>query len=656
MRRLAATVLGLMLAGCGEPELSSTGPSDEPPPVSEPPAAIEACRADAESFVLRTMPLVHGRRPLGSSEVRMLADVIDDLDAHGRDGRREVTRGMADGETYRRRWGSELMDLLRTRRWGPRTLIGCYGNRGPAAETAALAEFVRERPITESFPDGPWTMRDLIESTLRADDLRPLLRADLVVRMSAPIDDANTSPEDLEQARRTNFGRAFEAVYLGRRFECLGCHRDDASVTDHPDPQLDRFWPVAQGLEQAVYPSDEDTLHAVFRWEGVADGELAPWGSEGCGFIQVSRDRDPYPSVAAVGGALPAGAHVLDLQQRLDEGLAQLEEHGWSDRPSSGAEALAQLVVLHLVDGLWASATGQRLTLDHGTPRNEAQAKRLRTLAVELVRSGYSLRALLVEIAADPHVDQAVPSECELEGPEPLPAIFEPFAAADPEIGPGANGVGHRVHRRDPFALLDEAHRLLGRTAPGQVMGQDGFDPERVGSLGAHLRESQPGHGGVDLLGVLAWEQALGAMPEAPAADRDAMEPTITLDDLVAASREEPSMTVGDLMIAIKDRVLAEPHIDAPERALVEALIELSWDAPAREVPWPRLHEAAERHAQLLMATPQFLLTGLERAPKGDAPRLVLPLARPASLCARWGPRLLSGEPWTCTDRGIVLR
>ena len=32
----------------------------------------------------------------------------------------------------------------------------------------------------------------------------------------------------------------FEAVFLGRRGECLGCHNGEASVTDHDDPARDR--------------------------------------------------------------------------------------------------------------------------------------------------------------------------------------------------------------------------------------------------------------------------------------------------------------------------------------------------------------------------------------------------------------------------------
>lgn len=658
MRIRAALLLAAALAlggGCLDGELPSDPPSDPPMddgPSPEPSPAVFACQADAQAFVRRTMPLLHGRRPLGSAEVRLLGRLIDDLDARGRDGRREVAAGLAAGDDYHRRWGSALMGLLRVRRAGHRVLARCHGERGPAAESEDLARFVQEHPPTDPFPGGPWTMRDLVESSLRADDLRPILRADLLFRMTAPIDDNNTAPEDLERSRRTNLGRSFEATYLGRRFECLSCHRSEASVTDDDNPDLDRFWPVAQGLEQAVYPTDEASMHAVFRWEGFADGELLPWGSDGCGAFSGERDVDPLPTPAALAGSLPPGATALDLQARLSEGLARLAAEGWSPRPSDRAQALAQLVVLNLADGLWASAAGQRLTLDHGTPRNAAQSERLRTLAITLVRSRYSLRALLVELAVDPHLDQAAPADCELDGPEPLPGLLDPFAAA--EVGPGLNGAGHAVHRRDPFALIDEASRLLGRPLPGQVLGQEGFDAVTAGALGAYLRESQPGHEGLDLFGVLRWEEHLAARVEAePGATADGLDASI--DALAIAAHEDPARSVGDLMIAVKDRVLADPGIDAEERALVEALVELPWDQSAHELTPERLRAAALRYGRVLLATPQFLLAGLERAPSGEAPRL-----RPArwsgtALCEHWGPRLLPGEPWTCSADGIAL-
>ncbi|MCH9680349.1 MAG: hypothetical protein K0V04_02860 [Deltaproteobacteria bacterium] len=644
-RRALALGLGTWLGACHGDDRPQEAGLDPSPPTHDP-AAVEACRGDAESFVMRSMPLLHGRRPLGSTEVRVLGNVVEQLEARGRDGRHVLARALADGDDYRRRWGSVLLDLLGTHRDGHRALGGCYGQRGPAAESDALARFVLAHPPEDAFAGGPFSMRDLIESSLRADDLRPVLRADLLVRMVLPIDDANTSPDDLERARRTNFGRGFEAVYLGRRFECLACHRDEASVTDHPDPALDRFWPVAQGLERLVYSADEDSLHAGFRFEGFADGEVEPWGLQGCGAIVVGRDDDPMPAAAYLAGPLPSGAHALDVQARLDAGLERLAERGWSDAPTDADQALGQLVVLNLVDGIWAAATGHRLTLDHGAPRNAAQAERLRVLAIAFVEAGYSLRAVLIAIAADPAIDQAVPSRCEVDGPEPLPPLFDPFT--------DENGVGHRVHRRDPFALYDEAHRVIGRALPGMVVHQPGFDAERVASLGAHLDESRPGHDGLDLLGSLTWERALVSLPQAPP-QLPSPGPSVALDELIEAAGRDPATTVGDLMVAVKDRVLTEPEVDAEERALVETLVGQPWARPTAQLDAPTLHAIAWRYARALMATPAFLLQGLEHAPGGRSPRLRTDATDPAKLCAYWAPRLLPGEPWTCTDFGVAV-
>ncbi len=651
--KAGAWALALVLAGCGA-EGVDLGAGDPEPPPDDAMQAARACRADAPTFVLRTLPWLHGRRAVGSTEVRVLAQLVHDLDARDRDGRRVLAHGLAQGQDYRRRWSLELLELLRTRRAGHRALPYCHGDRGPASDTTELARFVLEQPPGEAFHDPSWTMLDLIYSSLRADDLRPVLFADVLTRMAAPVSDANTSPEDLERARRTNFGRSFEAVYLGRRFECLGCHRDDASVTDHLDPALDRFWPVAHGLEQAVYAATEDATHAAFRWEGFGSGGQRPWGSEHCGYISVGHEGDLLGTEAFLGGPLPPGAHAIDVMERLRTGMERLAADGWSDAAPDGEVALAQLVVLHMVDGIWSAATGRRLTLDHGAPRNAAQSDRLRALAVVLVGSDYSLRTLLTEIATDVYADQSVPAACEGEGPEPLPAVFDPFATASPQLGPGANGVGHAVHRRDPLALVDAVHRLWGLPLPGTMTNRSGFDEALLGALGAYLRESEPGHDGLDVVGLLAWERALEALTPATA-QPSGQTPPLSLLDLVDAARDDRGAGVGTLMMAIKDRVLAEPVIDANERALIEALVELSWDQPAVDVDRTVLEGAAFRYARVLLASPQFLLTGLERAPSPVAPAMALPATQPAALCSHWGPQILPDEPWTCTNDGLTL-
>src|SRR5690606_21171587 len=110
-RAAGLLVAGWLLACGGEPSgsLDALDPSAEPEP-DDPAAAVEACRADAESFVLRVLPQLHGRHPLGSAEVRLLAGMVDQLEARDRDGRRMLARRLADGDDYRRRWGSELLD------------------------------------------------------------------------------------------------------------------------------------------------------------------------------------------------------------------------------------------------------------------------------------------------------------------------------------------------------------------------------------------------------------------------------------------------------------------------------------------------------------------------------------------------------------------
>lgn len=652
MKRWAAVVLMAAL-GCGPPATEEpVGAHPEPPPPDEAAPQLLQCRASSQVFARRTLGWLHGRGPLGAGEVVALGQIIDALeqppDAAVGTGRRAAAFAMLGGSTWRRRWQAEIFELLRVRRDGHRVLLACHGETGPAAQSPALAQFVLEAPPTRAFAGGPWTMRDLVESSLRADDLRPILFADLLTRMTGPVDDANTSPDDLEAARRTNLARNFEAVYLGRRAECRSCHNDEYSVTDHPDPALDRSWPVVVGLDRLALPTDEEELGAVFRYEGFAGEGLAPWGAQGCGTIAEHREGDPFGDTAFLGGPLPPGAQAVDLQQRLARGLSALHERGWTTAPTDGEQALAQLVVLHWVDGLWASASGHRLTLDHGYPRSQAAAQRLDRLARVLVDSEYSLRSVLVEIAVDLSLDQASPAACEGEAPLGLPPLFDPFREA--------NGPAHVVHRRDPLLLIDEAHRLFGRALPGQIIGQSGFDSAVVGALGTYLRDVAPGHDSVDLLGVLAWEVAVVEYAQAGA------DPAVTGEgpsvfEIIDAAEAESELTVGQLAEALRDRVVAEPIADDTERELVVELLGLPWERPVIQVDPGELRAAMLRYVRALLASPQFLLTGAFATPaETTAPSWQHPDASIRAACERWAPRMLGPEgPWACDDDGLQL-
>ncbi len=655
----AALAMLVALAACAEDPLAPFGEPDAPDEPHEPglalaPAPVRSpCPGSDEAFVFRALRLILGRRPAGVRELELLAATIRKLDDAGLPGRRVVAERLARGERYEQRWHNFMLDHLRVPRLGSTSSPDCHGRHGPAAAGPALAAFIRDHGPDEPVPSdmSGWSMADLFASAVALDDLRPLLRAQLLARQARPIGGNNVTPAELERARRVFLGRGFEAAYLGRRLERLPCHNSDSSVTDHPDPALDRSWPALPGLEAGVYgppaAAREDLAYAGFRVHGFIDGPLAPWGSLACGGVDPGRDGDLLGAAGHLAGPLPAGAHALDLEARLRSGLAQLHTDGLDAASANPEAALAGLVALNLADAVWRAASGRPLTLPHGQPRNGAQQALLRGLARALVDGGFSLRALVVEVAVHPYLDLDEPARCD----GALPPVLDPFAAA--------NHAGDGLRREDAWTLLDTAAHALGwRTVKRFPLPYGWEDEVLMRSLGAYLDDSEPGHRGLDLVGALAWERSVGAGRDpgwagaAPLHHDDAD----VITRLTAAAREDPTITVEDAALAVQDRVIQETAwTDAAHRAEIEALLALPLASPAAAHDPEILDAALRRLAGGLLMTPQFTLAGLPPPPWTHAPRLVLPEATAAALCQQHAPQLLDdlALTWRCDESGL---
>ena len=653
-RRRLALALALALAGCGEPGLAPSGDGQDPDLVPAPTTARSPCPGSDEAFSARALRLIQGRRPAGVRELELLAAAIRKLDAADLPGRRIVADSLAHGPRYEQRWQNFLLDHLRVPRLGSTSDPDCHGHPGPAAAGPALAAFIRDHGPDEPVPSdiSQWSMADLLASAVALDDLRPLLRAQLLARQARPIGGNNVEPAALERARRVFLGRGFEAAYLGRRLECLSCHNSDHSVTDSAEPAQDRSWPVVTGLETQVYgppaAAQEDAAYAGFRVHGFVDGPLAPWGSQACGTLDPGRDGDLLAVAGALAGPLPAGAHALDLEARLRDGLDQLTAGGLDAADATPESALAGLVALHLADAVWREASGRPLTLPHGLPRNPAQRAVLRDLTHALVDEGTSLRALVVEVAVHPYLDLDEPTHCDGR----LPPLLDPFAAD--------NHAGDGLRREDPWTLLDSAAHALGWPTPKRFPLPYGWEDEvLLRSLGVYLDESEPGHRSLDLIGALAWEHAVGAgsdpgwagpLPQGADADADA------ITRLIAVARATPSATVEDLALAVQDRVIQEPAwTDADHRAEAQDLLGLPLASLATAHDAMTLAAALRRLAGALLMSPQFTLAGLPPPPWTRAPQLALPEATTRALCEEHAPRIFADLPldWRCDDDGL---
>jgi len=646
-------VMPLTLTACSD---DPRAPLDDPkdPDLALAPTPLRSpCPGSDEAFAFRALRLIEGRRPTGVRELEQLAAIIRELDDAGLPGRRVVAEGLARGPRYEQRWHNFLLDHLRVPRLGSTSDPDCHGHPDLLAGPA-LAAFIRDHRPDEPVPSdmSEWTMADLFTSAVILDDLRPLLRAQLLARQARPVGGNNVAPAELERAQRVFLGRGFEAAYLGRRLECLPCHNGDASVTDHPDPALDRSWPVLKGLESGVYgppaAAREDTAYAGFRVHGFIDGPLAPWGGHACGGVDPGRSGDLLGAAGNLAGPLPAGAHALDLEARLRDGLAQLHADGLDAASTTPEAALAGLVALNLADAVWREATGRPLTLPHGQPRNAAQRALLRDLAHALVDGGFSLRALLVAVAVHPYLDLDEPARCD----GALPPVLDPFAAD--------NHADDGLRREDAWTLLDTAAHALGWRTPKRFPLPYGWEDEvLMRSLGTFLDDSEPGHRGLDLVGALAWERSVGAGTDpgwAGAAPLDHDDAADVITRLGAAARAAPTTTVEDLALALQDRVIQETAwTDADHRAEIEALLGLPLASAAAEHDPATLDAALRRLAGALLMTPQFTLAGLTPPAWIAAPRLVLPDTTSAALCQQHASQLLGDRAptWRCDESGL---
>jgi len=688
---ITASLIALVLSGCAD-GLGQPGDALDPDPPTLPspqlaeddlaaPPLRSPCPGSDADFAYRALRLIQGRRPYGVRELDLLAQMVRTLDEAGEPGRQLVARGLAEGDRYRQHWRGVLLDLLRIPRLGQTADIDCYARPGALSGSPELASWIRDAAPGDAPPPAlaGWTMADLLGSSLALDDLSPLLRAHLIIRNARPLAGNNVDPEELERAGRVFLGRGFEAAFLGRRLECIACHDGGgATVLDAIDPAEDRSWPVLPGLEDSVYGAphlaDEASAYAVFRVAGVVDHGPRPWGAgDDCprmALTSAEQGADPLGDPAYLGGPRGQGASVVDLEAALHRGLDRLRAEGLPAGAGDNTEteekekekdpeaALAAMVAIHLADAAWREASGHRLTMSHGQPRNPIQQAVLRELSASFVGGGYSLRELLVAIATHPLLDLDEPSACA----EELPALFDPFQAS--------NNAGDLVRREDPWRLLDSAAIALGWPTMQRFPLSSGWaDETLLRSLGAFIDETEPGHHGVDVVSALAWEAAVGdgldpAWRGPPTSDGDGD----VLSRLVELAAADPNATVLDLAIAVEDRILQESALAGPpsplraqQRAAIEGLLGLPMDAPAAELSAdPSDHDALvhalRRFAGALLTTPQFTLAGAPPRPT-PPPRLVLPEATARALCEALAPAILdpSELTWECDEQGLVL-
>jgi hypothetical protein len=640
----------LLLVAAGAALLGGQQVSAEraPDPQGAHPEAWTACQASDQAWVRRAILALTGRKPWGQAEVNAYEDVARGLVPAGAvvppprehvrvgrglsPGRRLVAEALMASDDFRLRWSDLFMDALHVVRIEDKSQKTCYGDPIPAPfDDGSLAAWVRDHQATDAMPPVPgFKMHELLSSALEQDDLSVLYRAHLFAMMSRPIYGANLDAVGRERSRRQDFGGVFDATYIHRDLVCLSCHNSEKSKTFDADPQKNRAWPVSGLFEDALFgastgkhPSAEELSkgtdflrgHSMLRYDGVtnAPGSVPPFGWDGksCG-AYAHPTSDPLLHVDTYFGSIRGeNATVWDLEASLHRGVDRLAEHGLTvEKKGTIAdpdEAFAYLVAENIVDQVWSEVMGSGLTIANYFPRTSIQRDTLKELTDDFVASHFSLRTLLLDVVGHPAFNLLPPSAGCGESPYAFPNLWNPWTTSSEDPKKRPNGVGDGVFAISSRPLVRSLHRAMEWPTLPEYPAPATFQQ----SLGFFLKDADPGFRGLDFQGRLAWEGAYASCAKQGSRD--------FISRVVEAAAGVHGATVGDAVIAVKDRLLGEPWIDPKgETAALEAVVGarlLSRDLTGLE---GRLRRACG----VFVSTPEFMLGGTTPPDTREAPKL----------------------------------
>ncbi len=674
-------------------------------PLPPPPYAL--CDAGDEAWVKTTLQVLLGRRATGMREVHVLTELVQAV------GREAVARGMMSTPEFETRWGLFFLDELRVNRSGDKMHAGCYGAPIRKNDAGDVAAWLRDHGPSEKPPGGAFNMADVLRSSLRLDDLSPLYLGHLFAMLAKPITGANVGLLEMDMTRRQDFGQVFQEVYLHRNIVCVGCHNSQFSTTDSPDPALDRSWPLPGLFEKALFGQSngtkELTFFSVLRHLFVFSEEgTRPWGwSADCGrFLTAAQiPDDPAGIDAFFVGPIGTKSNIWWVEALFRTGLTAVRESGLTLDPATmavdGPDAFAYLWATRIANQVWAEVLGYPLTLVHYLPRNRDQRDLLLELTTRFISSGFSPRSLLAHIVTHPLYNENAPQDgCGLGHPYLLPAILNPWSPADADPNAHGNGTGDGVHRWSTRVLLSTLSSALGWPAPLSFPTAEEEIFQKA--LGVFVKDGEPGFGGVDFQGLLAWENRYGACPSPYATTVVAEDSCVgrcggaapsqcqcnaecvlykdccddyqkvcqdgaasggdTIDALIQRAEQKldagEAITLGDVVAALKDRLLTAPDVTDPDEASAVAAL---FGAAALTAPLASVEGWRSRlrlYCGALTESPQFWLAGLPPEDQATEPLLTIdPLGSYTALCERWTTRVLDPAAWVanCGSRPLVV-
>jgi hypothetical protein len=386
----------------------------------------------------------------------------------------------------------------------------------------------------------------------------------------------------------------------------------------------------------------------------------------------------------------------------------------------TGADSLAWMTSQHFVDSVWREVFGQRLTISTWFPRTRQQRDKLALLTDYYVQNGYSLGALLAAITTGEYFNRSTPVDTPASA-QTFADLFDPWTNDEISPSQRRNHSGHMVHRLPARVLLGSVYHALGWHPPTEFpetfLSKDAVIQR---SAGVYLKDGDSGFAGISFQSQLAWDDVFGAcIDEGPCPIRAAFErgeltqddiclictqaDTIcTLDDrccdivdgadtcppdcpVVNPSEDSlerlltppananwlarmvkdaqnltsqgTQLTLGDVLGALKDRLLSDPLMTDPaEVALIEAVAGQPLDDPID--PLDLTLEARVRQVcGVWLASPDFQLwgwTGPNRL--GSSPSYAAPDTGFRMLCERIGSELYGEGQLLCDETTAQLQ
>jgi hypothetical protein len=373
-------------------------------------------------------------------------------------------------------------------------------------------------------------------------------------------------------------------------------------------------------------------------------------------------------------------ANIWQFERRFAAGLDKLRDGlaVGDDLVVDGEEAFAWLWAVNIADDAWEDAFGQRLTISNQFPRNEAQRDTLHGLANRFVESGYSLTELLVAVATHPYFNQAPPAIIEeVDTAYGLDPIVDPWSVDAGDTETAGNTEGDTLFRHAPRVLLRTVSTNMGWWALNSFPeGNPSPETRAQEDLGVFLKDSLRGFSGTDAQFLATWEMFYGdctGQPELPFDDEGPGPPFGDDDDDFGDDDDRPPMgddfitaliqegteagaTWGELLSALKDRMLADPLIDDPDEvAALSAIVGHGFDDRPANGTGQEVDLLLRASCSAMIASPQFLLGGMPGPDRvGLQPGFVASGSSFEGICQDLSAQLYGGRA-DCTDEAITV-